>query len=93
MNNNLFNLNNKSNINYNINYDIYQIFFYQQFNIFFKWNFYCMDDKELRIKYWGDKNPKEFNSIKIMMKHLWLKYASLRNSIWSDSSDLTRSDT
>jgi hypothetical protein len=29
MNINLFNLNNKANINYNINYDIYQIFFYQ----------------------------------------------------------------
>jgi hypothetical protein len=29
MNINLFNLNNKVNINYNINYDIYQIFFYQ----------------------------------------------------------------
>jgi hypothetical protein len=29
MNINLFNLNNKININYNINYDIYQIFFYQ----------------------------------------------------------------
>jgi hypothetical protein len=29
VNNNLFNLNNKVNINYNINYDIYQIFFYQ----------------------------------------------------------------
>jgi hypothetical protein len=28
MNINLFNLNNKVNINYNINYDIYQIFFY-----------------------------------------------------------------
>jgi cell division GTPase FtsZ len=29
MNNNLFNLKNKVNINYNINYAIYQIFFYQ----------------------------------------------------------------
>jgi hypothetical protein len=29
MNINLFNLNNKVNINYNINYDIYQIYFYQ----------------------------------------------------------------
>jgi hypothetical protein len=29
MNNNLFNLNNQVNINYYINYGIYQIFFYQ----------------------------------------------------------------
>jgi hypothetical protein len=29
MNINLFNLNNKFNINYNITHDIYQIFFYQ----------------------------------------------------------------
>jgi hypothetical protein len=90
MNNNLFNLNNKVNINYNINYDTCQIFFYQQFNISFKWNLYCMDDEELRIK---EISTKEFNSIEIKVKPAWLKYVSLINSIWSDSSQLTRSDT
>jgi hypothetical protein len=90
VNNNLFNLNNKVTINYNINYDIHQIFFYQQFNISFKWNLYCMDDNELRIE---ERNIKEFNSIEIKMKHAWLKHTSLTNSIWSDSSELTRSDT
>jgi hypothetical protein len=38
-------------------------------------------------------NIKEFNLIKIKMKTAWLKYVSLRNSIWFDSSNLTRSDT
>jgi hypothetical protein len=50
VNNNLFNSNNKANINYSINYDILQIFFYQQFNISFKWNLYYMDDEELIIE-------------------------------------------
>jgi hypothetical protein len=43
-----------------------------------------MDDEDSEDKY------KKINPIEIKVKLAWLKYTSLRNSIWPDSSILTR---